>query len=761
MGTFRGIFRRLTFGYLFLFNQIFLTIILIAVVVIYSLNLLKEEHRHIYEKLEPELASEVEEIDISLQDLENNVFKLKSLAELFDSINRRDLLKAMQSFVGKNLAPHPTQYNGFFAFAPEMARKYFDKPYYIVTVHRNYSLVGTQRYSDPEYFETQIFTDGWFYSDPTVEWWHMNKVDGKIAYSNFYFDRGFMEKVMFTTATGLFRDGRLVGVLGIDTLASDMAQRLGKFRLGETGGLVVTNDQGQVVLPLTEKSLPMMGWVHRMAKSEAEFLSMPVYSDFAFDITNTNLREIKGSDGKKYLILSKALKKRPWHVILYQEKNEAYANFYPRWIFFLLMSAEAYLALSFVVWVSWRYVSYRNQEAFLALKESRDRAEAATRAKSSFLSTMSHEIRTPLNAMLGVTELLSETKLDSEQARYTTTLQQAGESLLSVLNNILDFSKIESGKVTIENIEFKLSDLLGELSNLVEPMAAKKGLRFVLIHPEQDELVLGDFNHLRQVLMNLLGNAVKFTQQGEIRLIASTESSAEMKRKQFYFEVSDTGIGIAKENLHHIFDDFRQEDSSITRRFGGTGLGLSISRKIVQLMGSDINCISEVGKGSSFQFILTLPGKSLALWQKNQRKLEERPRISSLRILIVDDMEDNHGLLRAYLKKAQPAVVDSAYSGQECLQKCSENSYDIIFMDVQMPGMSGIETIHRLREKEKMESLSRTPVVVISANDFPEDYEKSLAAGADDHCGKPIRKDRILLMLEKHCPGWSVQSSDS
>lgn len=263
--------------------------------------------------------------------------------------------------------------------------------------------------------------------------------------------------------------------------------------------------------------------------------------------------------------------------------------------------------------------------------------------------------------------------------------------------------------------------------------------------------------------MNLLGNAVKFTDRGVIELTIQPYPATEDGREVIFFEVKDTGIGIAKENLKKVFDEFGQEDSSVTRRFGGTGLGLSISQRVVQSMGGELYCESRQFVGSRFHFSLQFASRKAELWSSrlsmdmSATKLtvaDNNPVASDngrRTVLIVDDMEENHTLLKAYIKRLDFVTTDSAYNGFECLEMWEKNHYDLIFMDVQMPKMSGLDTIRKLREIERVRGLRRTPVVVISANSFTEDIEKSLMAGADEHCGKPVRKQTVLEIVQKYC----------
>jgi len=749
--------KKLTLVHIFLLNQVVTTLILLLVITVYGTHLFISEQRAIRERMEPALAREVDRINNDILILESNVQRLKSMVDLFELIPRSLRVEKFRQFASATIAPHPSQYNAYFALSPRYARKYFGRDSYVYVVFRDDTLFADPKFNDPRFFKAEEFRAQSYWNDPATEWWHMNEKSPGVNFSDFYFDEGYMEKVMFSTTTGIYEEGRLEAVVGIDTLAGDIAHRLGSFRLGETGSVIIVDNYGRPVLPLIARDLPLIGFKYQRVFNKDEFGRLPKISQKVFNIQGQGLQDFPGSDGKTYVTYAKALKGRPWHVVIYQEKTEAYSGLYFRLVFFGFVALTAYFLLTLMVWLTGKYVTNQDRRTLEKLRESRDKAEAATKAKSLFLSTMSHEIRTPLNAMLGSAELLEETHLASEQKELLGSLRSAGETLLSMLNNILDFSKFESGRMQLESREFLLSDLVREVEALVVPSILRKGLRFSLYPPEDDRWIVGDSLRLKQVLMNLLGNAVKFTDQGHVELGIQPYESGEPGSEYFLFEVRDTGIGIAKENLKKVFDEFGQEDSSVTRRFGGTGLGLSISKKIVELMGGELRCDSRQFMGSRFYFSVKLRSRRADLWRLRMPEPFRVPTtvvkgtFTGKRILIVDDMEENHSLLKAYLKKISSVRIDSAYNGYDCLEKWEKTHYDLIFMDVQMPRLSGLDTIRKLRELEKLQGRDRTPVVVISANSFGEDIEKSLSAGADEHCGKPIRKQTVIEMVQKYC----------
>jgi len=372
------------------------------------------------------------------------------------------------------------------------------------------------------------------------------------------------------------------------------------------------------------------------------------------------------------------------------------------------------------------------------MQEARKAAEAGLELRKSILANVSHELRTPVNAIVGMSSLLASTPLNDQQQEYLKTMRFSSDGLLVLIDDLLDVSRIEAGKVELEEIEFSLRENFLELTKSLSIRAIDKGLTFDWHMDERvAELSMGDVHRLNQVINNLINNALKFTQKGSVRLTIEFMNEHD-GIQELRFSVSDTGIGIAAERQAAVFQAFAQEDSSTTRKYGGTGLGLSISKKIVELMGSELQLKSEKNVGTTFSFTLFLKKASAV----KQIAPAFNPDLKGSRILLVEDNKVNQFLANALLKTWN-AVVDISEDGLDAVNRMKEEKYDLVLMDLQMPIMDGFEATEHIREQLKLD----LPVVGLSANALNGERERSLEAGMNDYVSKPFQPELLYSKI--------------
>ncbi|HUZ13861.1 MAG TPA: ATP-binding protein [Caulobacteraceae bacterium] len=414
-------------------------------------------------------------------------------------------------------------------------------------------------------------------------------------------------------------------------------------------------------------------------------------------------------------------------------------------------AAAATFAAALVLFINFFHASRRLldrsraalRQARALARDNEQAAAAANAAKSAFLATMSHEIRTPLNGVLGMAQAMANDPLSQAQRDRLGVIHGSGQALLAILNDILDLSKIEAGKLELEIIEFDLGDIARGAYAAFTALANKKGLSFALDIERGRGRYRGDPTRLRQILYNLISNALKFTDAGEIRVTAAWTGEA------LRIRVADTGIGISAESLARLFGKFDQLDSSTTRRFGGTGLGLAICRELARLMGGDIEVESEEGRGASFEVVLPLPrlGEESARAALAPAPPPATLEAVSLRVLAAEDNAVNQLVLKTLLHQlgVEPWVVDT---GAAAVEAWENGAWDLVLMDIQMPVMDGLAATAAIRARERATQRRRTPIIALSANAMSHQIDQYLAAGMDGHVAKPIEVQALFAALE-------------
>ena len=391
----------------------------------------------------------------------------------------------------------------------------------------------------------------------------------------------------------------------------------------------------------------------------------------------------------------------------------------------------------------------RVEERTAELAKAKQEAENASKEKDKFLANMSHEIRTPMNAIIGMAQLLSDTRLTKQQHKYVETINSASDNLLSLINDILDFSKIEAGMITFENKEFDINKLAEQVLEITAFKCQGEQIKLIKnISSQLPNIIKGDKYRLNQILLNLLSNAVKFTSHGHISLNIELENETD-EQDFIHFKVKDTGIGIPDNKLKTIFHNFTQASSETTRKYGGTGLGLSIVKSLVELQGGDIEVSSKEGLGSEFRFTVPYHKAQTNINKNNEERQSSAPKaqVEGKKILVVEDNELNQFLIKSLLLK-QKAHVHIANDGLEAVERLKKECFDLVLMDIQMPNMDGYEATKQIRAGIEPDII-KLPIVAMTAHALVGEKEKCLTAGMNDYITKPIKIIELTDCLKR------------
>ena len=430
-------------------------------------------------------------------------------------------------------------------------------------------------------------------------------------------------------------------------------------------------------------------------------------------------------------------------IVATQELILAHWRVTTAWLVAAALAFDAVLA-ALAFWIT--RLLRRRREILQQLKTALTAADAASQAKTSFLANMSHEIRTPMNGILGMTELLLQTPLAPRQHELAAAAYASGQTMLHVLDDVLDVSKIEAGKLVLERVDFELAHLLADELSLFRATAAATGIALAgEFDPALPRRANGDPTRLRQVLTNLLNNAIKFTERGGQVWFAARRVGGDPTSHRLVFDVRDNGIGISEAAQRRLFEPFTQADESTTRRFGGTGLGLAISKELVTLMGGTLSVTSTPGAGSTFRVQLTLAAAQ-AFDDAPETRVEagvDDTRLAGLHLLVAEDNPVNLQVVVAMLE-GMGAQVTCALDGMQAVAQCRDGHYDALLLDIQMPGMDGYEAARTIRAAGK-----RLPIVAVTANAMATDRDLALAAGMNDHLAKPLSRDALAAMVLK------------
>lgn len=555
------------------------------------------------------------------------------------------------------------------------------------------------------------------------------------------------QKPGITTASPVYdKNGKLHGVVGVDITIDELSTFLNSLTIGQNGKAFIVDTNGNVVAFPDLNALKQTSQNNKVRLSKIDELP-DIVCRKAYKSLSTRPDQLPQEPvfttfdhaGERYNAIFTPFKNKhwPWIIGLYIPENDYLGYIKEEHKANLLTAALAVLLSGLIGWAVARKLNAAKEEAV-----------AANHAKSQFLAVMSHEIRTPMNVILGTTDLLKDSNPSEAQKEYIKLLDNAGEGLLSLINDILDMPKVEAGLLDLENISFNPSNMMRQCCSVFELSAAQKGIELACrIDGKLPELVEGDPVRVKQILLNLIGNAIKFTEKGGVYVqVGHTirpNNFVELK-----FEIQDTGPGIPEERHGAIFEHFTQADSSITREYQGTGLGLSISKKLCELMNGKIAVSSTPGTGSTFTFTIELKKVQPSLPETNGEQALDGNRTLPRKVLLIEDNRSNRLLFKHFISES-PHTMKCATNGEEGIELYKEFQPDIIFMDIEMPVMDGYKATEEIRDWERIIGHSPVPIIALSAHAIKGTASAAQKAGCTSYMTKPVTKLQFLERIER------------
>lgn len=645
-----------------------------------------------------------------------------------------------------------------FSTRPDMLDDYEGTVEYLRKVTEQYPEISVSYMTNPLLEHTVYMNNGW---EPDADWhveerqWYIDTLNSDTGWSisSPYYDEqtgGYcitISQRVYSADTGEF-----LGIFGIDFFMDKLVDILGDSYT-DTGYAFLVDPQGDIV------NHPYGNY--QMSQYITKNVSDSPYSNV--EINNDRTTVIKDYDNSHRILVAAENKDSHFCVYVVASVWEIYG----RVVIYGLICLIAFLIAIIMIYRLLSDLIRWQNETNMRMKESADAAIAAGKAKSQFLAQMSHEIRTPINAVLGMNEMILRESDDKDILDYSHNIQSAGKTLLSLINSILDFSKIEDGKMEILEIKYYVSDVINNLVNSIQERARAKSLEFeVNVDENIPSVLMGDDVRLTQVIMNLLTNAVKYTEKGKITLLIKNEELTE-DEVCLYVEVRDTGIGIKDEDMHKLFESFERIEEKRNRNIEGTGLGMAIVTKLLDMMGSKLEVESVYGEGSAFSFRIKQEIVDTTPIGNYHERIESRIEASEekkelyvpkARILVVDDNDMNIKVAKN-LMKLNGFIPDTCMSGEECLEILRKNTYDIVFLDHMMPKMDGIETLKHIQE-EKLVS-DGTHVIALTANAVNGAKEMYIEAGFEDYLSKPIEIPDLVEILIKYLPKELMEYKES